>query len=127
MKYNCLTDLNGEDILDSRDLVELLDELESAYLADDMNADDEDRTELIGALRELKDETDGEGWSDGIAFIHDNHFKTYAEQLADDLGLIDGTASWPMSCINWDQAARELQMDYSCTTIGGTTFWYREA
>lgn len=36
----------------------------------------------------------------------------FAEEVADQLGLIDHNATWPQSCIDWEQAARELMMDY---------------
>jgi len=48
-----------------------------------------------------------EGWNE------DQAGADYAQQLADELGLPDnlnGTGTWPMSCIDWAQAWRELQM-----------------
>lgn len=41
--------------------------------------------------------------------------RDFAEQFADDLGLVDEAASWPMSYIDWDRAAHELMFDYSET------------
>lgn len=38
--------------------------------------------------------------------------KDFAEQLAEDLGLINEEASWPYTCIDWEHAARELMYDY---------------
>lgn len=37
----------------------------------------------------------------------------FAEDMAEQVGAIDRDAKWPMTCIDWDQAARELMMDYS--------------
>jgi antirestriction protein len=38
----------------------------------------------------------------------------FAEELADELGLIDSGAAWPLSYIDWERAARDLMMgDYS--------------
>ena len=48
-----------------------------------------------------------EGWNE------DQAGADYAQQLADELGLPDnlnGTGTWPMSCIDWAQAWQELQM-----------------
>jgi len=48
-----------------------------------------------------------EGWNE------DQAGADYAQQLADELGLPDnlnGTGAWPMSCIDWAEAWRELQM-----------------
>ena len=37
----------------------------------------------------------------------------FAQEMADQLGAIDKNASWPMNCIDWKFAARELMYDYS--------------
>ena len=36
----------------------------------------------------------------------------FAQELAEELGYIDGNASWPYTCIDWEWAARELMYDY---------------
>ena len=50
----------------------------------------------------------------------------FAQELADDLGVIPSEYSWPTSCIDWEQAARELFMgDYfstDCPTGGVYVF-----
>lgn len=43
---------------------------------------------------------------------HDSD-EDFAEQLAEDLGLINSDAQWPNNCIDWEQAAKELMYDYS--------------
>lgn len=37
----------------------------------------------------------------------------FAYETAQSLGSIDKNASWPMNCIDWEQAAKELMYDYS--------------
>lgn len=37
----------------------------------------------------------------------------FARETADQLGAIDKNASWPMNCIDWEYAAKELMYDYS--------------
>jgi antirestriction protein len=37
----------------------------------------------------------------------------FAEDVAEQLDLIDKNASWPQNCIDWEQAARELMWDYT--------------
>lgn len=34
-------------------------------------------------------------------------------------------ASWPNTCIDWDEAARELQYDYFTVEFDGITYWIR--
>lgn len=36
----------------------------------------------------------------------------FAEEFADQLGLIPAEYSWPTSCIDWERAGRDLMMDY---------------
>lgn len=37
----------------------------------------------------------------------------FAQETAESLGAIDKNASWPMNCIDWEYAAKELMYDYS--------------
>jgi hypothetical protein len=40
--------------------------------------------------------------------------------------LISGESyAWPRNCIDWKEAAEQLQQDYSCVEFDGTTYWYR--
>ncbi len=71
------------------------------------------------------EDVSGEMLHHGATAIRDSYFKEYAEQLADDIGAIDSNAGWPLSCIDWDQAARELQQDYSTFDFDGVTYWVR--
>lgn len=45
--------------------------------------------------------------------------------LAEDIGAIPSEYTWPASCIDWDQASRELQMDYTAVDFDGVTYWVR--
>ena len=36
----------------------------------------------------------------------------FAQQTAEDLGLIERDVKWPAYCIDWEWAAKELMMDY---------------
>lgn len=36
----------------------------------------------------------------------------FAYGMASQLGLLDKEAKWPMSCIDWEQAGKELMYDY---------------
>ena len=60
-----------------------------------------------------------------LELVADSYFQEYAQNLAEDCGMVDTNARWPMNCIDWEQAARELQMDYSSIEIRGFTYWYR--
>ena len=83
---------------------------------------------LEGILSELAgyggDEEFVGGWYPA-QLIAESYFQEYAQDLAEDCGMVDTTARWPMTCIDWEQAARELQMDYSYILIHDSTYWYR--
>lgn len=37
----------------------------------------------------------------------------FAEDVAEQIGAIDKNATWPQTCIDWEQAAKELMYDYT--------------
>ena len=88
--------------------------------------DDDDREELI-ALKALAAEGADytPNWAHGEALIRDTYFKEYAQELADDIGAINSDANWPNNCIDWERAARELQMDYTSVDFDGVDYWVR--
>lgn len=79
---------------------------------------DHDEEEELEQLEEVFDELPKDE-----SLIHDSYFKTYAMELADDIGF--ETNGWPATCIDWEQAANELQMDYTSYEIGDETYWGR--
>ncbi len=81
----------------------------------------------LAALKALAAEAEGyaSDWHHGEVLIRNSYFKDYAMQLAEDIGALNAEASWPNTCIDWDQAARELQMDYSAVEFYGVTYWIR--
>lgn len=117
---------NTADIIDSREIIERIDELEALAADGDALLDYDERCEME-SLRKLADQCQNwvSDWEYGETLIRDSYFVEYAQQLADDIGAIDVNASWPMSCINWERAARELRMDYTAVDFDGVTYWVR--
>jgi hypothetical protein len=117
---------NHDDVIDSRDVIARIEELE-ALEGDDENPMDESDIAELKALRSLQDDAEGysEDWKYGATLIRDSYFKNYAMELAEEIGAIDKDAKWPNTCIDWDQAARELQMDYTSVTFDGVDYWIR--
>lgn len=165
---------NSEDVLDSRDIIARIEELESeieaAEISEDNGAEprlDENGKTIVdtatcgecgkswndalisgstpapgarcpyehiheeiaelAALRALQDEAEGYSpdWKYGATLIRDSYFVAYAQELAEDIGAIKDNGQWPNYCIDWDRAARELQMDYTSVEFGGVTYWVR--
>lgn len=105
---------NLDDMIDIRDVIE-------AY-------EGGDSPELLALLEECEGNGGDEQWRGDwypIALIRDSYFSTYAEELAEGIGAINADASWPNNCIDWEQASRELQMDYTPIEFEGTTYWCR--
>lgn len=60
-----------------------------------------------------------------VTAIRESYFQTYAQELADDIGSTTADAKWPYTCIDWEQAARELRMDYTGADFDGVTYYFR--
>lgn len=119
---------NNDDVIDSRDVIEAIDDLESELAeASRIDPDWDDLTRELATLRDLRDEAAdyAEDWEYGETLIRDSYFQRYAEELADDIGAIPSDAAWPLTCIDWQQAARELQIDYTAVEFDGVTYWVR--
>ncbi len=126
---------NTDDMIDSRDVIARIEELQAECDAYNDDADHEipwgqqypEAFAEISALMALQNQAEGyaSDWQHGECLIRDSYFKDYAMQLADDIGAIPRDASWPNTCIDWEQAARELQMDYTAVDFDGVTYWVR--
>lgn len=131
-----------DDIIDSRDVIARIEELEEEQAdlmgeyshVEDMPEDERkafldweaDNGHDLDALRELADEGSASpDWIHGETLIRDSFFEDYAQELAEDCGMIPEGLSWPCTCIDWEQAARELQQDYMSVDFDGVTYWIR--
>lgn len=115
------------DIIDVRDIVARIEEIEDA---------EEDTDEFVEcvALLHIMDDLVGMGgdeqWRGNwypLTLIDDLYFEDYARELAEDIGATDSRAaySWPHSHIDWKAAAEALQQDYSSVVIDGREYWTR--
>ena len=137
---------NTQDVLDSRDVIERVEELRAEWTeatGDDstdyqLSEDDwslglgEDGAAEMTTLLELLDQIRGNGgdhqWEGAwypVTLVRDSYFVDYARELAEDIGAVPSDASWPAYCIDWDRAARDLQVDYSAVDFDGVTYWVR--
>lgn len=112
---------NSTDVLDSREIIERIEELASL---DTRTADEDDEMQ---ALDKLSDEGSAysDDWKHGATLIRDSYFHVYAEEFADDIGAIDRDAGWPLCHIDWDAAADALKADYTAVEFDGVTYWVR--
>jgi len=147
---------NSDDIIDIRDVIARLEELQderdslaadfddavkNSTSQDEVNeygdklaAWDEENGAELKALEALMEECKGNGGNEQwrgdwypVTLIRETYFKTYAMELADDLGYTsdDKSSQWPFTCIDWDMAARDLKMDYTSVEFDGVTYYVR--
>jgi len=86
----------------------------------------EEEAAELAALESLQEEASGSAdWTYGETLIRDSYFQTYAQELAEDCGMLKDADSWPGRCIDWEMAARELQQDYMQVDFDGVEYWIR--
>ena len=137
---------SADDVIDLRDVTERIEALEAEWedATGDTFADytlsEDDLAVGLGAeaarefalLRDLLTELCDSGgdhqwrgdWYPG-SMVRDSYFTDYARELAEDIGAIDRNAAWPLRCIDWDEAADQLKVDYSTVDFDGVTYWYQ--
>lgn len=132
---------NAQDIIDSRDIIERLEELRSMredydesmndYNEDPENNEkpdpmDDDDIEELRILEELEEEASASpDWQYGEALIRDSYFTEYAQDMAEDIGAISRDLQWPLYHIDWDAAAESLKQDYFSVNYDGVEYWIR--
>jgi len=95
-------------------------------------ADDDEREELVmltAFMDDLKGNGGDEQWRGDwypVTLVRDSYWEDYAREEAEDMyGKELEGSYWPFTCIDWERAARELQMDYSSAEFDCVTYWYR--
>lgn len=122
-----------DDIIDSRDIIERIKELEverddyDPSVGGSWQDTHQDDAEELAILIALQDEASGYSpdWTYGSTLVRDSYFETYAQELADDLGLTRDNESWPYTCVDWERATAELRQDYTCISFDGVDYWIR--
>lgn len=136
---------NYDDIIDVRDVIARVEELREerdtfvvgspdgneAEAPEQWAAENPEDAAELETLEDLLASLCGKGgdeqWEGDwypVIMVRDSYFEDYAQDLAEDCGFTSGN-EWPARCIDWGQAALELQMDYSFVEFNGVTYWYR--
>jgi hypothetical protein len=138
--------------LDSRNLNERLEELETAFnewkecltaeqiaeikeklqIPSGENLEDEELGyewdcsdyEELKNLLDLREQF-GREWFDGVELIREQDFEEYAQDFAERIGAINHNADWPACHIDWEAAANSLMVDYSSVDYDGETYYFR--
>jgi len=108
---------NEVDIIDTRDLLDYIAELDPTRDADELYT-------LSDIIAEVRDNSN-ESPEDGVSLVHNSYLTNYARELAEEIGAVPPKLEWPLYCIDWEYAARELKVYYSYLNFDGVRYWYR--
>jgi len=135
---------NTDDVIDSRDIIARIEELEgerddyndSAALEVEEHPDrapalqwareyPDDAAELA-ALSALAEEAEGYAadWKYGETLIRDSYFRDYTEEMLEDCGYIPkDLPGWIV--LDMDATAENVKVDYTAVDFDGVTYWVR--
>ena len=104
------------DIIDSRELLDELKTLDKEY--------DEER---IQQINDLIEEVGEDNFEMGVAFIRENYWESYCEDMAYDFGFLDRQDdNNPLHYhIDWQGWADAVAMDYNQTKFDGYDYYWR--
>ncbi len=117
---------NDMDVIDSRDIIERIEELES-FIEDNVNENSDDITEWKEELRilaELAEEGEqySPDWSYGSQLIHENYFEEYMDEMLEDCEDIPKDIPCYLDItVNYDM----LKWDYTELDFNGETYYIR--
>ena len=122
---------SGNDVLDVRDIIARVEELEGEYDTAADKEDEAERLEELNKLNALLDELCGNGgdkqWRGDwypITLIRDSYFVEAMEEDLKSLGYLPKDMPWWIE-IDMDKTAANMQQDYSSVDYDGETYWYR--
>lgn len=135
---------NSDDIIDSRDIIARIEELESERetLQDEVDtAEEEDKEAAEEALKEWDESEeatelkalqslaeDAEGycpdWGDGATLIRESYFEEYCQELLSDIGDLPRNIPHYI-VIDWEATADNIKMDYTEVDFDGVSYFVR--
>ena len=116
---------NADDVIDSRDVIARIKELEDSIELDGDAADQEERDELDALNKLAKEGEDyAEDWTHVETLIRESYFTEYCQELVHDIGdMPKGMADYIV--IDWDATARNLKHDYTEVDYDGIAYLIR--
>jgi hypothetical protein len=126
------------DIIDVRDIIERVEELENEMQGEIPNGttwadtdEAEELAKLAAILADLAGNGGDEQWRGDwypVSLIRDHHFTAYCRELLEDCGDIPKDLPHYVA-IDWDATADNLRVDYSSVEVPcnnrWVSYWYR--
>ena len=100
------------------------DDLKTRAEDGDLTLDDDDRERLDALDKLAKDLRDDliDAARKCYRFIEEDSFESYAREMAEDCDDRACFNEWPMTCIDWAEAANQLRSAYSLVDFDGVTY-----
>lgn len=117
------SDWSNKQVIDSRDIIERLQELEDDV--ENLDESDKEELELLRAVNEDGQNYSGD-WENGELLINDSYWVDYVQEMLEDTGDIPKDLPHYI-VINWDSTAINVQSDYASIDVGGNAFWIRNS
>ena len=114
-----------EDVIDSRDIIERIAELEEMQADEDCGLDTDEESELA-SLKALaaEGENASEDWAHGATLVRDSYFTEYTQDLVEECYVHDMKLPDFVE-VDWEATARNVQQDYTSVEFDGVTYWVR--
>jgi hypothetical protein len=120
-----MSDLRGDNVIDSRDVIARIEELETdkaLALEDEQDFDDQDELDALIALRDQCE--DYGDWVDGTTLVSLDYWEKYVQELCEDIG--DLPRNMPdYIVIDWQATADNIAQDYMEVDFDGQTYYVR--
>jgi len=130
-----------DDVIDVRDIIERLEELEAllhehlakhddSCIGDWAEASPEEHKELsmlVALMEEMAGYGGDEQWRGDwypLTLIRESYFTDYVQEMLEDCGEIPKDLPHYIH-IDWQATARDVQVDYTPIDVDGATYFYR--
>jgi hypothetical protein len=117
---------NFEDVIDSREVIDRIEELENEIELADVTDDMEDEREELEALKDLAEQCENMAdWTYGEALIRRSYWEEYVEELLKDCGDLPQDLPWYIA-IDWGITANNIEADYASVDFDGVEYLIRD-
>lgn len=119
---------NMMDVIDSRDIIERIKELEELISGESTNGDLLEWCDEYDSLNALQEQCVDyvPDWEYGVGLIRYSYFTEYCRELVIDCGDIPSDLPWYIADhIDWEGVARDLSVDYTEVDFNGVTYFVR--
>lgn len=120
---------NDIDVIDSRDIIKRIADLEQSIEDKKALIDDEDWEVDLDELAELKklaNQCEGVGdWEYGEGLIRRSYFEEYVKELLKDCGDLPQNIPWYIE-IDWEKTAQNIEYDYTSVDFDGVEYLIRK-